>query len=134
MIFFFFFFFLCWQTFSFWKFLCPSATISIIIHIGNIHVVSFFLSFFLSQSIYMYHPHSILSIYLSIYLFFFLCLFVWIYLCFNQSISVKTFVCMYVCVFARFIYARGVMVIVVGNGHGDTSSNPGRDRLHFTSH
>ena len=27
---------------------------------------------------------------------------------------------------------RGVMVIVVGNGHGDTSSNPGRDRLHFT--
>ena len=23
--------------------------------------------------------------------------------------------------------ARGVMVIVVGNGHGDTSSNPGRD-------
>ena len=25
------------------------------------------------------------------------------------------------------IGARGVMVIVVGNGHGDTSSNPGRD-------
>ena len=23
--------------------------------------------------------------------------------------------------------ARGVKVIVVGNGHGDTSSNPGRD-------
>ena len=23
--------------------------------------------------------------------------------------------------------ARGVMVIVVGNGQGDTSSNPGRD-------
>ena len=23
--------------------------------------------------------------------------------------------------------ARGVMVMVVGNGHGDTSSNPGRD-------
>ena len=23
--------------------------------------------------------------------------------------------------------ARGVMVIVVGNGHGDTSSNPKRD-------
>ena len=22
---------------------------------------------------------------------------------------------------------RGVMVIVLGNGHGDTSSNPGRD-------
>ena len=28
--------------------------------------------------------------------------------------------------------ARGVMVIVVGNGHGDTSSNPGRDWLYFT--
>ena len=23
--------------------------------------------------------------------------------------------------------ARGVMIIVVGNGHSDTSSNPGRD-------
>ena len=28
--------------------------------------------------------------------------------------------------------ARGVMVIVVGNGHDNTSSNPGRDWLHFT--
>ena len=28
--------------------------------------------------------------------------------------------------------ARGVMVIVVGNEHGDTSSNPGRNWLHFT--
>ena len=28
--------------------------------------------------------------------------------------------------------ARGVMVIVVGNGHGDSSSNPGRDCLQFT--
>ena len=28
--------------------------------------------------------------------------------------------------------ARGVIVIVVGSGHGDTSSNPGRDSLHFT--
>ena len=28
--------------------------------------------------------------------------------------------------------ACGVVVIVVGNGHGDTSSNPGRDWLHFT--
>ena len=27
---------------------------------------------------------------------------------------------------------RGVMVIVVENGHDDTSSNPGRDWLHFT--
>ena len=28
--------------------------------------------------------------------------------------------------------ARGVMVIVAGYGHGDASSNPGRDWLHFT--
>ena len=28
--------------------------------------------------------------------------------------------------------ARGVIVIVVGNGHGDVSSNTGRDWLHFT--
>ena len=30
--------------------------------------------------------------------------------------------------------ACGVMVIVIGIGHGDTSSNPRRDRLHFTLH
>ena len=30
------------------------------------------------------------------------------------------------------IHACCVMVIVVGNGHGDTSSNPGGDWLHFT--
>ena len=30
--------------------------------------------------------------------------------------------------------ARGVIVIVAGNGHGDTSSKPGRDWLHFTYH
>ena len=30
--------------------------------------------------------------------------------------------------------ACGVMVIIVGNGHGDTSSNPGWDWLHFTLH
>ena len=28
--------------------------------------------------------------------------------------------------------ARGVMVIVAGNGHGETSSNIGREWLHFT--
>ena len=28
--------------------------------------------------------------------------------------------------------APGVMVIVAGYGHGDTSSNPGPDWLHFT--
>ena len=31
-----------------------------------------------------------------------------------------------------FNTARGVMIIVVENGHGDTSSNPGPDWLHFT--
>ena len=30
--------------------------------------------------------------------------------------------------------ARGAMVIVAGYGHGDTSSNPGPDLLHFTEH
>ena len=30
--------------------------------------------------------------------------------------------------------ARGVIVIVVGNEHGHTSSNPGRNSLHLTSH
>ena len=34
--------------------------------------------------------------------------------------------------FKIFGGARGVTVIVVGKGHGDTSSNPGRDWLHFT--
>ena len=36
--------------------------------------------------------------------------------------------------FYRLLFggARGVIVIVVGNEHGDTSSNPGRDWLHFT--
>ena len=28
--------------------------------------------------------------------------------------------------------ARGVMVSIVGNGHGNMSSNPGQDWLHFT--
>ena len=38
-------------------------------------------------------------------------------------------------IYLKIIYiggARGVMVIVIGNGHDDTSSNPGRDWLHFT--
>ena len=32
----------------------------------------------------------------------------------------------------EFGSARGVMVIVAGYGHGDRSSNPGPDWLHFT--
>ena len=38
---------------------------------------------------------------------------------------------LYICVYLMG-GARGVMVIVVGNGHGDTSSNSGRNWLHFT--
>ena len=34
----------------------------------------------------------------------------------------------------RIVTWRGVMVIVLENGHGDTSSNPGWDWLHFTKH
>ena len=39
-----------------------------------------------------------------------------------------------ICVWINIYFggACGVMVIVVGNGHGDTSSNPERDWLHFT--
>ena len=34
--------------------------------------------------------------------------------------------------FWGLIKSCGVMIIVAGYGHGDTSSNPGRDWLHFT--
>ena len=40
------------------------------------------------------------------------------------------------CLVMHYMYivrgGRGVMVIVVGNGHGDPNSNPGWDWLHFT--
>ena len=39
----------------------------------------------------------------------------------------QSLICHYGC-------ARRVIVIVGGNGHGDPSSNPGRDWLHFTQH
>ena len=43
----------------------------------------------------------------------------------NVYVSINWwFKCDVLCI---YILARGVMVIVVGNGHGDTSSNPGRD-------
>ena len=35
--------------------------------------------------------------------------------------------------YKKWMSARGVMVIVIGNGHGDTSSNPGRVWLHCTN-
>ena len=34
-------------------------------------------------------------------------------------------------ILTHLLISRGVMVIVIGNGHGDTSSNPGQDWLHF---
>ena len=37
-------------------------------------------------------------------------------------------------VYHVLIGACGVMVIAIGIGHNDTSSNPGRDWLHFTLH
>ena len=46
------------------------------------------------------------------------------------------------CVYTLYIFviyvwrglggAHGVMVIIIGNGHGDTSSNPGWNWWHFT--
>ena len=38
------------------------------------------------------------------------------------------------CYFINLVFggARGVMVIIAGNGYGDTSSNLGQDGLHFT--
>ena len=39
---------------------------------------------------------------------------------------------LYIVLFLYLGGASGVRAIVVGNGHGDTSSNPGQDRLHFT--
>ena len=49
---------------------------------------------------------------------------------FNTHIHRHTNVHPYAHIYMYVIFfggARGVMVIVVGNGHGDTSSNPGRD-------
>ena len=43
------------------------------------------------------------------------------------SISFKHAMLLYI-----YICASGVMVMVVGNGHDELSSNPGQDWLHFT--
>ena len=39
--------------------------------------------------------------------------------------SIVIYICIYIC-------AHGVMVIAIGNGHSDMSSNPGREWLPFT--
>ena len=50
---------------------------------------------------------------------------------FSFPISIRTMIYYIISYHARG-GARGVMVIVVGYEHSDTSSNPGRDWLHFT--
>ena len=45
---------------------------------------------------------------------------------------VQTWLIDFNCMVTLYGGARGVMVIVIGNGHGDMSSNPGRDWLRFT--
>ena len=53
---------------------------------------------------------------------------------FLSNTNNHTIICIYFYLVTDVFYffggARGV--IVVGKGHGDTSSNPGRDCLHFT--
>ena len=58
-----------------------------------------------------------------------------LYNCSGANFSVKKLIYLYhICIYVDIkdiggVHggACGVMVIVVGNGHGDTSSNPGRD-------
>ena len=44
----------------------------------------------------------------------------------------QTILC--VCIYITFKAVCGVMVNIVGNGHSNTSSNPGEDWLHFILH
>ena len=48
------------------------------------------------------------------------------------QISFPAYLVYFVIAYIVKIGARGVVVIVVGIRHGDTSSNPRRDWLHFT--
>ena len=57
---------------------------------------------------------------------------VWKPLMINKSLVNYVYIYIYIYIHARIGGARGVMVIVVGNRHNDTSTNPGRDWLHFT--
>ena len=50
----------------------------------------------------------------------------------RMYVHVNIYGVMVIIIDKKTVGAHGVMVIVVGNGHGDTSSNPGRDWLHFT--
>ena len=51
---------------------------------------------------------------------------------FLQDLFQMTAIALLSCEWVVYDGARGVMVIVVGNGHDDTSSNPGPGKLHFT--
>ena len=47
----------------------------------------------------------------------------------NKSVCVYIYIYIYICM---YICASGVTVIILGNGLGDTSSNPGWGWLYFT--
>ena len=48
--------------------------------------------------------------------------------------SLIVYIYIYIYIYIKFMKggARGIMVFDVRNGHGDTSSKPGQDCLHFT--
>ena len=82
-------------------------------------------------------------IYIYIYMYIYVCeiwskksllLYVPINRCQWLRIELRTWICDNRRIMNKYMTggARGVMVIGVGNGHGDTSSNPGRNWLHFT--
>ena len=123
----------------------------------NVFMGPYLFQFFCYLSIYISVSKSINlfffpSFYLSVYLSHYLSIYLSIYLCEFMVISLNS--CRYTNILFSSIYsvvgkellrhlkniylytcrggARGVMVIVAGNIHGDTSSNPGRDWLDFT--
>ena len=87
---------------------------------------------FFSRQLPLYYEHLSLSLYIYIYiksdkLIWTELLFKYTHAHTHTHTHTHTYIYIYI-----YGSARGVMVIVVGNGHGDTSSNPGRDWLHFT--
>ena len=105
--------------------------IYIYIYITFFYRYYLFLSFSLSLYIYIYIEREregkkkIITIEKSniyIYIYIYICIYIFL----STSETEKNFI-----IFID-IYTRGVMVIVIWNGHGDSSSNPGRDWLHFT--
>ena len=78
--------------------------------------------------------------YVCMYLYMYVCMYVSMCVCIYVCMKVCTYACMYLRMYTNMyacMYcggAHGVMVIVAGYGHADTSSNPGPDWLYFTSH